>query len=50
MLSKSYPYARPNFYYTNGEASGEAAKFIEFTLGPAGQAVVEKVGFIPAVK
>ncbi len=50
VLSKSYPYARPNFYYTNGEASGEAAKFIEFTLGPAGQAVVEKVGFIPAVK
>jgi phosphate transport system substrate-binding protein len=50
VLSKSYPYARPNFYYTNGEPSGEAAKFIEFTLSPAGQAVVEKVGFIPAVK
>jgi phosphate transport system substrate-binding protein len=50
VLSKKYPYARPNFYYTNGEPSGEAAKFIEFTLSPAGQAVVEKVGFIPAVK
>ena len=47
VLKKSYPYARPNFYYTNGEASGEAAKFIEFTLSDAGQRVVEKVGFIP---
>lgn len=50
VLSKKYPYARPNFYYTNGEPSGEAAKFIEFTLSPAGQAIVEKVGFIPSVK
>ncbi|MCU0791528.1 MAG: phosphate ABC transporter substrate-binding protein [Opitutaceae bacterium] len=50
VLTKKYPYARPNFYYTNGEPSGEAAKFIEFTLSPAGQAIVEKVGFIPAVK
>jgi phosphate transport system substrate-binding protein len=47
VLSKKYPYARPNFYYTNGEATGEAARFIEFTLGPAGQKIVEKVGFIP---
>jgi phosphate transport system substrate-binding protein len=47
VLKKTYPYARPNFYYTNGEPSGEAAKFIEFTLSDAGQRVVEKVGFIP---
>ena len=47
VLAKKYPYARPNFYYTNGEASGEAAKFIEFTLSPEGQKIVEKVGFIP---
>jgi phosphate transport system substrate-binding protein len=47
VLSKKYPYARPNFYYTNGEPSGEAAKFIEFTLGDVGQKIVEKVGFIP---
>ncbi len=50
VIEKKYPYARPNFYYTNGEPSGEAAKFIEFTLSPAGQAIVEKVGFVPAVK
>jgi phosphate transport system substrate-binding protein len=47
VLAKKYPYARPNFYYTNGEATGEAAKFIEFTLSDAGQKIVEKVGFIP---
>ena len=47
VLSKKYPYARPNFFYTNGDAPGEAAKFIEFTLGPVGQKIVEKVGFIP---
>jgi phosphate transport system substrate-binding protein len=47
VLSKKYPYARPNFYYTNGEPSGEAAKFINFTLSSEGQKIVEKVGFIP---
>jgi phosphate transport system substrate-binding protein len=47
ILKKTYPYARPNFYYTNGEPSGEAAKFIAFTHSDAGQKIVEKVGFIP---
>jgi phosphate transport system substrate-binding protein len=47
ILSKKYPYARPNFYYTNGEPTGEAAKFIDFTLSEAGQAIVVKAGFIP---
>ena len=47
VLKKTYPYARPTFYYTNGEPSGEAAKFIAFTHSEAGQKIVEKVGFIP---
>ncbi len=47
VLAKKYPYARPNFYYTNGEPHGEAAKFVEFTLGEDGQKIVEKVGFVP---
>jgi phosphate transport system substrate-binding protein len=46
VLSKNYPYARPTFYYTNGEPHGEAAKFIEFALSPAGQKIVEQVGFV----
>jgi phosphate transport system substrate-binding protein len=47
VLAKQYPYARPTFYYTNGEPSGEAAKFVEFTLSDEGQAIVGKVGFVP---
>lgn len=47
VLSKKYPYARPTFYYTNGEPTGEAAKFIEFTLSDEGQRIVEQVGFVP---
>jgi phosphate transport system substrate-binding protein len=46
VLSKKYPYARPTFFFTNGEPVGEAAKFIEFTLGAEGQKIVEKVGFV----
>jgi len=46
VQSMKYPYARPTFYYTNGEAAGEAAKFIEFTLSEAGQKIAEKVGFV----
>ncbi|MBC7367919.1 MAG: phosphate ABC transporter substrate-binding protein [Undibacterium sp.] len=46
VLSKKYPYARPTFYYTNGEPTGEAAKFIEFTLSDEGQKIAEKIGFV----
>ena len=47
VLAKKYPYARPTFYYTNGEPAGEAAKFIDFTLSEAGQKIVETIGFVP---
>lgn len=47
VIAKSYPYARPTFYYTNGEAQGEAAKFLDFTLSDEGQKTVRKVGFVP---
>ncbi|OAM88477.1 phosphate ABC transporter substrate-binding protein [Termitidicoccus mucosus] len=46
VLAKQYPYARPTFYYTNGDPVGEAAKFVEFTLSDAGQRIAEKVGFV----
>jgi phosphate transport system substrate-binding protein len=45
--AKTYPYARPNFFYTNGEPMGLAAQFIEYILSVEGQAIVEKSGFIP---
>jgi len=47
VISKKYPYARPTFYYTNGEPTGEAAKFMDFTLSDEGQKIVRKVGFVP---
>lgn len=47
VQSKKYPYARPTFYYTNGEPTGEAAKFVEFTLSDEGQRIARKVGFVP---
>jgi phosphate transport system substrate-binding protein len=47
VQAKSYPYARPTFYYTNGEPSGVAKEFVDFTLGPVGQKIVLQVGFVP---
>ena len=47
VLAKSYPYARPTFFYTNGEPTGVVKAFIDFTVGPEGQKIVEQVGFVP---
>ncbi len=47
VQAKTYPYARPTFYYTNGEPSGAAKAFLDFTIGPAGQKIVGQVGFVP---
>ena len=46
VLNKSWPYARPTFYYTNGDPSGVAKQFVDFTLSAAGQQIVERVGFL----
>src|SRR5260370_13422263 len=32
VLGKAYPYARPTFYYTNGEPTGLAKEFVDFTI------------------
>ena len=50
VQAKAYPYARPTFFYTNGEPTGLTAQFVEFMLGAEGQALVQKVGFVPAGK
>ena len=47
VLAKSYPYARPTFFYTNGQPTGVVKEFIDFTVGPEGQKIVEQVGFVP---
>jgi len=47
VLAKTWPYARPTFYYTNGEPTGVAKQFVDFTVGAAGQKIVNQVGFVP---
>jgi phosphate transport system substrate-binding protein len=47
VQGKSYPYARPTFYYTNGDPQGVAKQFVDFTLSAAGQKIVANVGFVP---
>src|ERR1700731_3361205 len=47
VLGKTYPYARPTFYYTNGQPTGVAKQFVDFTVSDAGQKIVEQVGFVP---
>lgn len=44
--SHTWPYARPTFFYTNGEPTGLAKQFVDFTLSPEGQKIVERVGFV----
>jgi phosphate transport system substrate-binding protein len=45
--AKTYPYARPTFYYTNGDPSGLAKQFLDFTISGAGQKIAAQVGFVP---
>jgi len=46
VKSKSYSLSRPTFYYTNGEPEGVSKAFIDYTLSPKGQKIVEQVGFV----
>jgi phosphate transport system substrate-binding protein len=46
VRDQSWPYARPTFYYTNGDPHGLAKQFVDFTVSPAGQKIVEGVGFV----
>jgi phosphate transport system substrate-binding protein len=50
VLNHSYLYSRPTFFYTNGEPTGEASKFIAFTLSEEGRRIVEQVGFVAPPK
>lgn len=43
----SYPLARNLYMYTAGEPSSEIADYINWIRGPAGQAIVAQLGFVP---
>ena len=42
-----YPIARKLYLYTAGEPTGEVKAFIDWIVGPDGQKIVEKEGFVP---
>jgi phosphate binding protein len=46
-LSKEYPFSRELYMYTNGEPTGDVAKFIAFVKSVEGQKIVAKEGFVP---
>jgi phosphate transport system substrate-binding protein len=47
VQNHSYLLSRSTFYYTNGDPTGEAAEFLAYTISPAGQKIVQEVGFAP---
>ena len=48
-LSNEYPLSRELYMYTNGEPTGDVAKFIAFVKSAEGQKIVVKEGFVPLV-
>jgi len=47
VIKKTYPLARPLYFYTNGPPQGIVKLFIEFALGPKGQQQFKETGFVP---
>jgi phosphate transport system substrate-binding protein len=48
--SGAYPISRFLFFYTTGEPTGTAKKFIDWTVGDEGQKVIGDVGYYPLPK
>lgn len=48
--SGKYPLARPLFWYTVGEPTGEIKALVDWVLGPEGQKIVTDVGYYPLPK
>ncbi|MBS1764999.1 MAG: PstS family phosphate ABC transporter substrate-binding protein [Bacteroidetes bacterium] len=44
--NKTYPVVRPLFYYYLAQSENKVKKYIDFILSPAGQKIVEEVGYI----
>jgi phosphate transport system substrate-binding protein len=43
----SYPIARELYIYTVGEPQGAIRDYLDWILGPEGQAIVKRLGFVP---
>ena len=46
----TYPISRPLYMYTAGEPQGEVKVYLDWILGPEGQAIVPTLGFVPLRK
>ncbi|MBK9138113.1 MAG: phosphate ABC transporter substrate-binding protein [Verrucomicrobia bacterium] len=46
-LDRSYPISRPMFMYTPGQPPPHVLAFLEWVVSPAGQSIVERIGYIP---
>jgi phosphate transport system substrate-binding protein len=42
-----YPLSRPLLIYSAGEPTGEIGAYLDWITSPAGQAIVEQLGFVP---
>lgn len=47
ILNGQYPISRFLYFYTNSRPKGTVKKFIDWVISPAGQKVVQKVGYYP---
>lgn len=47
LANRRYPLARPLLLLTDGEPASEARVFIDFLLGPRGQEIIRRHGFLP---
>ncbi|MDQ4078183.1 MAG: PstS family phosphate ABC transporter substrate-binding protein [Chloroflexota bacterium] len=43
----TYPISRPLYMYTPGEPTGVISDYLDWILGPEGQAIVGELGFVP---
>ncbi|MCU0285325.1 MAG: phosphate ABC transporter substrate-binding protein [Acidobacteria bacterium] len=47
IVNNLYPISRPLLMYTRGTPAGAVKEFLDFILSPDGQAIVEKLDFVP---
>jgi phosphate transport system substrate-binding protein len=47
---KSYPIARPMYFYTAGEPAPHVKSYIDWVMSDAGQKIVETTGYVPLPK
>lgn len=47
---KTYPIARPMYFYTAGDPEAHVKRYIDWVLTDAGQKIVEEIGYVPLPK